>query len=238
MKKKVLASCFAILLCASCAQAGFWGDLFKTINPSSGGLTLEKTIAGLKEALSVGSGNAVNTVSTVNGYFKNPDIKILMPEKIQNVADMLRKVGLGSTVDEFELSMNQAAEKAAPKAKELFIGSIKQMTFDDAKKILNGGDTSATEYLQGKTTEPLTKEFAPIIASSLDQVGATKSYRDMMAAFTALPFMSAQSFDLDNYVTEKALGGLFHMVGEEEKDIRANPQARVTDLLKEVFGNK
>ena len=238
MKKKILASFFAILLCASCAQAGFWDNFLNTVNPSSGGLTLEKTIAGLKEALSIGSGNAVSTVSALNGYYKNPAIKIPMPEKIQNVADMLRKVGLGSTVDEFELSMNQAAEKAAPKAKSLFIDSIKQMTFDDAKKILNGGDTSATEYLQGKTTEPLTKEFAPIIASSLDQVGATKSYRDMMAAFTALPFMSAQSFDLDNYVTEQALGGLFHMVGEEEKNIRANPQARVTDLLKEVFGNK
>ena len=236
--KKILASCLAILLFASCAQAGFWDDFLNKVNPSSGGLTLEKTIAGLKEALSVGSGNAVNTVSTVNGYFKNPDIKILMPEKIQNVADLLRKVGYGSTVDEFVLSMNQAAEKAAPMAKELFIDSIKQMTFEDAKKILNGGDTSATEYLQGKTTEPLTKEFAPIVASSLDQVGATKSYKNMMSAFTALPFASAKSFDLDNYVTERALGGLFHMVGEEEKNIRANPQARVTDLLKEVFGKQ
>ena len=120
----------------------------------------------------------------------------------------------------------------------MFIGAIKQMTFADAKKILNGGDTSATEYLRSKTAAPLTKEFAPIVAASLDQVGATKSYKDMMQAFTALPFASAKSFDLDSYVTEKALGGLFHMVGEEEKNIRANPQARVTDLLKEVFGKK
>ena len=225
-------------MCACTAQAGFWDDLLKAVNPSSSELTLEKTIAGLKEALSVGSGNAVTTVGAVNGYFKNPDIKILMPEKIQNVAEMLRTVGYGKTVDEFILSMNHAAEQAAPKAKALFIDAIKQMTFEDAKKILNGGDTSATEYLQGKTTKPLIKEFAPIVASSLDQVGATKSYKDMMRAFTALPFASAKSFDLDNYVTEKALGGLFHMVGEEEKKIRTNPQARVTDLLKEVFGKK
>ena len=225
-------------MCACTAQAGFWDDLLKAVNPSSSELTLEKTIAGLKEALSVGSGNAVTTVGAVNGYFKNPDIKILMPEKIQNVAEMLRTVGYGKTVDEFVLSMNHAAEQAAPKAKALFIDAIKQMTFEDAKKILNGGDTSATEYLQGKTTKPLAKEFAPIVASSLDNVGATKSYKDMMRAFTALPFASAKSFDLDNYVTEKALGGLFHMVGEEEKKIRTNPQARVTDLLKEVFGKK
>jgi len=225
-------------MCACTAQAGFWDDLLKAVNPSSSELTLEKTIAGLKEALSVGSGNAVTTVGAVNGYFKNPDIKILMPEKIQDVAEMLRTVGYGKTVDEFVLSMNHAAEQAAPKAKALFIDAIKQMTFEDAKKILNGGDTSATEYLQGKTAKPLAKEFAPIVASSLDQVGATKSYKDMMRAFTELPFASAKSFDLDNYVTEKALGGLFHMVGEEEKKIRTNPQARVTDLLKEVFGKK
>ncbi len=238
MKKTSLAGIFAILLCASCAQAGFWDDLVKTVNPGSGELTLEKTIAGLKEALSIGSGNAVTTVGAVNGYFNNPDIKIPMPEKIQNVADLLRKVGYGSTVDEFVLSMNHAAEKAAPKAKALFIDSIKQMTFEDAKKILNGGETSATEYLQSKTSKPLAKEFSPIVASSLNQVGATKSYKDMMQAFTDLPFTSAKTFDLDNYVTDKALGGLFHMVGEEEKKIRTNPQARVTDILKEVFGKK
>lgn len=236
MKKTSLAAIFTVLLCASCAQAGFWDDLLEAISPGAGELTLEKTVAGLKEALSVGTGNAVASVGTLNGYFKNPDIKILMPEKINNVADLLRKVGYGSAVDEFVLSMNQAAEKAAPKAKSLFIGAIKQMTFADAKNILNGGDTSATEYLRDKTTAALTKEFAPIVAASLGQVGATKSYKEMMRTFTALPFASAISFDLDSYVTEKALGGLFHMVGEEEKNIRANPQARVTDLLKEVFG--
>ena len=176
MKKKCLALTFAILFCASCAQAGFWDDLLGVVKPASSELTLEKTIAGLKEALSIGSGNAVSSVGTLNGYFKNPDIKILMPEKIQNVADMLRKVGYGSTVDEFVLSMNQAAEKAAPKAKALFIDSIKQMTFDDAKKILNGGDTSATEYLQDKTTQPLTKEFAPIVASPGVARSGTRSW--------------------------------------------------------------
>lgn len=238
MKKTSLAAIFAFLFCASAAQAGFFDDLLEAINPSSGELTLEKTIEGLKEALSIGSGNAVTSVAAVNGYFKNPDIKILMPEKIQNVADLLRKVGYGSAVDEFVLSMNHAAEKAAPKAKALFIDAIKQMTFADAKKILNGGDTSATEYLQSKTSKPLAKEFAPIVASSLNQVGATKSYKDMMQVFTAIPFASAKAFDLDSYVTEKALGGLFHMVGEEEKKIRTNPQARVTDILKEVFGKK
>jgi len=172
-----------------------------------------------------------------DGYFANQAIKILMPEKIRKVADVLGKVGYQKQVDEFVLSMNRAAEKAAPQAKSIFVGAIKEMSIEDAKKILNGGDTAATEFFKGKTSGKLYEAFKPIISSSMDEVGATRNYKDMMAKYTSLPFMK-ESLDLDRYVTNKALDGLFFMVGQEEKKIRTDPAARVTDLLKTVFGGK
>ncbi len=231
-----------IFLIASPANSGMFDDFMEKINPALKGDTTEKvlslgeTISGLKEALSVGTGNAVSLLSREDGYFSNELTRILMPEKIQNVADMLKKVGFGSQVDNFVLTMNRAAEKAAPQAKEFFIGAIKEMTFDDAKKILNGGDTAATDYLNDKTRDKIYAAFKPTVTSSLDQVGATKAYKDMMQSFTSLPFMSTQSLDLDHYVTDQALNGLFLRVGEEETKIRTNPAARVTGLLEQVFG--
>ena len=144
MKKTVLVSTLAFFLFISTpvARAGFFGDMLDAINPFSSELTLEKTISGLKQALSIGTNNTVLKVSEVNGYFKNPDIKIFMPEKMQNVADFMQKLGYGDMVDEFILSMNQAAEKASPKARQIFLDAIMQMTFEDAKKILNGGACS------------------------------------------------------------------------------------------------
>ena len=243
MKLKIGVILGVFILMASPANSGMFDDFMEKISPAlKGGDTTEKilslgdTISGLKEALSVGTGNAVSLLSMEDGYFGNELTKILMPEKIQNVADMLKKVGFGSQVDNFVLTMNRAAEKAAPQAKEYFIGAIKEMTFDDAKKILNGGDTAATDYLSSKTREKIYAAFKPTVASSLDQVGATKAYKDMMQSFSSIPFMSAQSLDLDHYVTDKALNGLFLRVGEEEAKIRENPAARVTGLLEQVFG--
>lgn len=194
------------------------------------------TISGLKEALSIGTQNAVKNVSQVDGYFGNKEIKILMPEKIQKVADVLRKIGYEREVDEFVLSMNRAAEKAAPKATSIFIDAIKQMTFEDARKILQGGDTAATDYFKANTSNELYKVFKPIISSSMNEVGTTKAYKDMMSKYESLPFITKESFDLDHYVTIKGLDGLFYMIGKEEKKIRTDPAARVTDLLKKVFG--
>ena len=197
----------------------------------------DATVAsGLKEALSVGTENAVKSVSQQNGYFGNQLIKILMPEKLQKVADVLGKVGYQKQVDEFILSMNRAAEKAAPKAASIFGDAIKQMTFEDARKILSGGNTSATDYFKGKTHDRLYQEFKPIVSTSLDDVGATRSYKEMMGKYESIPFMDKQSLDLNHYVTEKSLDGLFFTVGQEEKKIRTDPAARVTDLLKNVFG--
>jgi hypothetical protein len=141
-------------------------------------------------------------------------------------------------VDEFVLSMNRAAEMAAPQAKSIFVESIREMTFEDAKKILNGGDTAATDFFKASTSDRLYEAFKPIISSSMNDVGATRKYKEMMGQYTALPFTSAESVDLDHHVTNKSLDGLFYMVGEEEKKIRTDPAARVTDLLKTVFGSK
>ena len=194
------------------------------------------TVSGLKEALSIGTENAVKNVSQPDGYFGNKIIKILMPEKIQKVADVLKMAGYQQQVDDFILSMNRAAEKAAPQATSYFVDAIKGMTFEDATKILNGGDTSATEFFKGKTQDKLYAAFKPIVSSSMNEVGVTRSYKEMMGQYEALPFMSKESLDLDHYVTNKSLDGLFFMIGQEEKKIRTDPAARVTDLLKSVFG--
>lgn len=196
------------------------------------------TAAGLKEALAVGTENAVKSLSKPDGYFGNELVKILMPEKLRTVADVMKRVGYQQQVDEFVLSMNRAAEKAAPEAASIFGDAIREMTFDDARKILAGGDTSATDFFREKTHDRLYAKFKPIISSSMDKVGTTRSYKEMMGKYESLPFMSSQSFDLDHYVTNKALDGLFLVVGQEEKNIRTNPAARTTDLLKSVFGGK
>jgi hypothetical protein len=206
----------------------------KSASPSSPD---QKTIvSGLKEALEIGTEKAVKTVSKTDGYFGNQMVKILLPDKLQKMADVVSKLGFQDQVDRFILSMNRAAEAAAPKAANIFIQAIKGMSFDDARKILQGGDTAATEYFKGKTSEKLYEAFKPVVVTNMNKVGVTKAYKEMTAPYESIPFAAKESMDLDHYVTNKALEGLFLMVGEEEKKIRTNPAARVTDLLKTVFG--
>jgi hypothetical protein len=234
----ILAALVIFVVFVAESGAGMLDEVMKGV----GGKTKETTsddrttAAGLKEALSIGAENAVKSVSQVDGYFGNQLIRILMPEKIRTVADMLGKVGYQRQVDEFVLSMNRAAEKAAPQAASFFGDAIREMTFDDARNILTGGDTAATEYFRTKTHDKIYNSFKPIISSSMDNVGTTRSYKEMMSKYESLPFVSKQSLDLDHYVTSKALDGLYYMVGQEEKKIRTDPAARVTDLLKTVFG--
>lgn len=201
-----------------------------------GGLSEGKIIEGLKEALEIGTSNAVKLVSKMDGYYGNPQIKIPLPGSVKKFEKVLRAVGYGSKVDAFELSMNRAAEKAAPEAKALFMDSIKQMSFQDARKILNGRDNEATLYFEDKTRHKLTEIFQPIVHSSMSQVGVTRQYQALDAKVRSIPFTDPLSFDLDQYVTDGALDGLFLMLAEEERKIRQDPGARVTDLLKEVFG--
>jgi hypothetical protein len=238
MKKIVYAILLVFIFCSTAVYAGILDNVMKGMGSPAGGNAPDNdtTIKGIKEALSIGTEKAVNNVSQTDGFFKNKAIKILMPEKIQKVADVLRKVGYQKEVDDFVLSMNRAAEKAAPKAASHFVGAIKEMSFDDARGILKGGDTAATEFFRKKTKDKIYESFKPIISSSMSEVGVTRSYKNMMARYESIPFMDKQSVDLDHYVTNKSLDGLFYMVGQEEKKIRTDPAARVTDLLKTVFG--
>jgi hypothetical protein len=236
--KKLSVLMMMIICAASLAHAGFLDNLLKNIKTPAQGLDQNTIVSGLKEALSIGTENAVKSVSSLDGYLANEAIKILMPEKIQTVADVLGKIGQQDLVDEFVTSMNRAAEKAAPKAVPHFTSAIKEMSIEDAKKILDGGDTEATDYFKSKTQDNLYEEFKPVISTSMDEVGVTSLYKDMMGKYESVPFVKSVAPDLDHHVTEKALDGLFLMVGEEEKKIRTDPAARVTDLLKTVFGKK
>ncbi len=207
------------------------------IGGASAGLDDGTITSGLKEALAVGTGNAVASTSKTDGYFKNQFIKILLPDKLQTAADIMGKLGYQKQVDDFILSMNRAAEKAAPKAKEYFVDAIKEMTIQDATKILKGSDTAATEYFKSKTYKKLYAEFKPSVSESMSQVGVAKSYKEMVGTYTSkVPFAQTEALDLDHYVTTKSLDGLFFVVGQEERKIRTNPAARTTDLLKKVFG--
>lgn len=199
-----------------------------------------QTVAsGLKEALEVSTKNAVNLTGRVDGYFKNEAIKILMPPKLQKAEKVMRDLGQGAKVDEFILTMNRAAERAAPAAKKIFLDAIKQMSFQDAMKILNGNDTAATDYFRDKTYLQLEEAFKPPVTKAINDVGVTRSYKTLTAKMKTIPLINkVETVDIDKYVVTKALDGLFAMLRQEEKKIRKDPAARVTELLREVFGGK
>ena len=224
-----------VLLTAPPASAQFdW--IFKGLGlGQQSGLSDVRIASGLKEALQIGTESAVNLTGRLDGYLQNQAIKILMPEKLQALEKGLGLVGYGPQVDEFVLSMNRAAERAAPFAKQIFWDAIGEMTFDDARKILTGGDTAATEYFKANTSGKLTATFKPVVGKTMDEVGVTRQYRELVGLAQAIPFLKSETLDIDHYVVTKALDGLFHMVGQEERKIRTDPAARVTDLLKEVF---
>ncbi len=218
------------------AEAG-WGNLFEGVKGliSGGGLENEDIVAGLKEALRIGTDNSVTQVGKIDGYLKNPAIHIGLPGPVAKAEKLLRFAGYGEQVDAFETSMNRAAEKAAPQAKEIFWQAIAGMTLDDARQILDGGDTAATDYFAERTRPQLMEIFSPIVHDSLASVGATKKFQDLDTTLRTLPLGESLSFDLDHYVTDGALDGLFLILGEEERKIRENPAARTTELLKKVF---
>jgi hypothetical protein len=201
------------------------------------GLSDVKIGSGLKEALKIGTENAVVQTGTVDGFLLNKAIKILLPNSLQTIEQPLRLVGYGPQIDEFVVGMNRAAEKAVPFAKEIFWDAIGQMSFDDARKILAGDQTAATDYFKAKTSKKLHTAFLPSVAQVMDQVGVNRQYNELIGRYKSVPFAKSIAFDPNQYVTEKATDGLFLVVGQEEKKIRTNPSARVTDLLEEVFGN-
>jgi hypothetical protein len=199
-------------------------------------LSEHEIIKGLKEALQIGTSNTVQKVSRIDGYYRNSKIKIPLPKEVQKVERLLRTTGFGSKVDAFELSMNRAAERAAPEAKTLFWNAITQMTFSDARQILGGQDNEATLYFKEKTSDRIEGIFKPIVQNTMSEVGVTRAFQDLNAKVQSIPFANMLHFDLDHYVTQHAIEGLFFMLSEEERKIREDPKARVTDLLKKVFG--
>ena len=207
-----------------------------TAPPGAGAPDDRTSASGIKEALAVGTENAVKSLSRPNGYFGNQAVKILLPPSIQKVGTIARAAGFQKQVDEFVLSMNQAAEAAAPVAAQHFGDAIREMTLEDARAILTGGNTAATDFFRAKTRDKLYAAFKPTVSQKVGEVGTTRAYQDLVGQLQNVPMMGKQSLDLDDYVTNKALDGLFYMVGEEEKKIRTNPAARTTDLLKSVFG--
>lgn len=222
------------------AHAGFSDFLeeLKSAVLKDDALSNKDIVKGLKQALDVGTTNAVTYVSKTDGYFNNPQIKIPLPKNVQKVENLLRNVGFGKEVDAFELSMNRAAEKAAPLAVDIFKHAISKMSFSDARQILDGPDDAATTYFRGATLGRLQDSFKPIITQTMSEVGVTRSFKDLNNQLAGIPFAERLSFDLDQYTTDKSLNGLFYMLAIEEKKIREDPAARVTHILKKVFGKR
>jgi hypothetical protein len=225
----------ALAACAPLAAGGRPGGPSST--PERAGTLSDVQVgAALREALHVATDQAVRSTGRVDGYLANQAIRILMPESLQPLERGLRAFGQGQLVDEFILGMNRAAERAAPAARAIFWDAIGGLTFGDARRIVGGGETAATDYFRERTTDRLTVAFQPSVAQALDEVGVTRQYRALLALAQRVPAVRLEAFDLDRYVVGKALDGLFFVVGEEERRIRRDPAARVTALLQEVFG--
>ncbi len=200
------------------------------------GLTNTEAAGGLKEALIQGISKGTEQAAQTDGFNLNHLIRIPFPPDAQRVATTLRTIGLGSQVDKFELSLNRGAEDAARSAKPIFLSAIKSLTFSDVWGILTGSKDAATQYLKRTTTAQLTAAFAPIMQQSLDKVEATRYYSTLTARYNQLPLVAPVQTDLNQYATGKAIDGLFTLIAQEEADIRENPVARTTALLKRVFG--
>ena len=193
---------------------------------------------GLKDALAIGADKGADQASKEDGYYGNPLLRIPFPPEVQKVEQRLRQIGLGSEVDKFVLSLNRGAEKAAIEAKPVFISAIKSMTVQDAWNILRGDDNAATEYLRRTTSAELKNRFQPIMAQSLQQVNATRYYGDLVNTYNRIPGVQKVDPNLESYATDKAIEGLFVLIAQEEKNIRENPWARTTELLRKVFAKQ
>ena len=227
----------AIILVSTAPDSAQLEQVFKKLGLGKRNeLSDEKITSGLKEALRVGTDNAVRSTGRPDGYFGNEAIKVLMPEKLRTLEKGLRAIGYGPDVDEFVLSMNRAAERAAPHAKAIFWDAILELSFEDARQIFSGGDTAATDYFRDKTTDKLVGAFTPVVEEAMDEVGVTRQYNQLVGRARVIPFLKSELLDINEYVVSKALDGLFYVLAEEERKIRKDPAARITELLKEVFG--
>ncbi len=226
-----------IILGLTPTQAGWFDKLKDVLNtsPSSSSVTDNEIAGALKDALSIGSENVVSQLSAAGGFNSDPKIRIPLPESLQTVQKTMNKFGMGSSLNNLENKLNEAAETATEKAKPLFLNAIKELTWSDVKTILNGPDDAATQYFKGKMSSPLSAEMKPIVDNSLNEVGAIKTYNNAMGKYKALPLVPDVQADLSQHVLDKGIDGIFYYLAIEEKAIRENPAKRTTDLLKKVF---
>ena len=199
-------------------------------------LSNQDAVAGLKAALEKGTGAAVDQLGRADGFFGNEAVKIPLPESLKKTQKLMRGIGQGKYADELELTMNRAAEAAVPEAKKLFVESVKKMSVQDAKGILSGGQTSGTDYFKRTTTDSLRVKFLPIVKQATAKVKLAEKYNQYAQKGVALGLVKKDQANLDDYVTQKTLDGLFFMVGEEEKKIRQDPVAAGSSIIKKVFG--
>jgi len=238
MKKLLYTSLVAMALGASActtAQVQQTIDGVLAGTTTGGPVTQSEVASGLRQALEIGIKNGAGQASQVDGYYKNSLIRIPFPQDVQRVENTLRKIGLGSEVDKFVMTLNRGAEDAAKSAVPIFVSAIKQMTIQDAWGILKGDRDAATQYLKRTTTTQLTNAFKPVIRQSLDKTNATKYYADLVNRYNQIPLVQKVNPNLDEYATQKAIDGLFMLVAQEEEKIRENPVARTTELLRRVF---
>lgn len=199
-------------------------------------ITNRDAVAGLKAALNKGAASAVEKLGKTNGFLGNERVKIPLPDSLQRVEGTLRRFGMGQYADELVETMNRAAEAAVPEARALLVSAVKDMSVQDAKGILTGNDTAATEYFRGKTSKPLAAKFLPIVKRATEKVGLVQKYDDFAGKANRLGLLDDSQTNLENYVTQKALDGLFLMIADEEKEIRAHPVEQGSKLLSKVFG--
>lgn len=243
MKQFILLFAMVLTFGLQESRAQFFNKIKDTVKETISGdgdasdLTEGEVGNGLKAALQRGVELGVDQLAKPDGYFKDLDVKILLPEEARKVEDKLRMIGLDKQVDDAIESLNRAAEDAVVGAKDIFIDAIKAMTIQDAMSLLRGEENAATNYLDKNTRTALAEKFKPTIKESLDKVDATKHWNFVFSKYNSLPFVKDINPDLDDYVTQKAIDGLFVQIAKQEKEIRENPGARVTDLLKKVFGN-
>jgi hypothetical protein len=236
--KKVLLLVFIAIITMQYTDAQILKNAKQLINSNSRTLTEKDAADGIKEALINGTTQSVRLVSVADGYWGNAEIKIPFPSDAKEMETKLRAIGMGNKVDEFNVSMNRAAEKAAAEARDIFINAIKGMTVKDAVNIVRGENNAATLYLKNTISTDLTVKFQPVIKTALDNVSATRYWSDLVTAYNKIPLVKKMNPDLTAYVTGKAIDGLFIMIAKEELKIRKDPMARTSELLKKVFGNQ
>jgi hypothetical protein len=228
--------CLSLFISSAHAGEKWWKKVFSKEGFNSNELSLTDMSGAFKQALTIGAENVISQLGTEGGFSEDQTIRIPLPKNLQKVAKVLNNIGMSKQIDDLELKMNQAAETAVPIAKDLFIESIQEMTFEDVKTIYQGADDSATQYFKQKMTTSLSEKMNPIIETSLAQVGAIQSLNKVMDKYQDIPFVSNVTPNLTEYVVEKGIDGVFHYLAEQEAAIRQNPAKQTTELLKKVFG--